>query len=193
MPRAWPHQHRYAAPIVLVDVDGVLADMSAFAGLLDAGEGGHVGAGHWRRFFQHAGDAALLDAGAELVHALHHVGARVQYSTTRPAYTVYRTLDWMSAHHLPAGKLYGRGTRKTYGARPDFPAVGPALDIKRAHCALVDDRHGLTAFIDDEPDIVTGLHAAGYPGIHTSDLTDAATSRLRQLTQHCISPAMQGA
>jgi hypothetical protein len=192
VPRAWPHQHRNAAPIVLVDVDGVLADMSDFVGLLDAGDEPRTG-GHWRRFFQFIGDAVLLDAGADLVHALHHVGARVQYSTTRPAYTVYQTLNWMTAHHLPAGKLYARGSRKTHDARSDIPAGGPALDIKQAHCALVDDRHGLTAFIDDEPDIVTGLHAAGYPSMHINDLTDATTSRLRQLTQHRLFPALQGA
>ena len=100
MLRTWPHQHRNTAPIVLVDVDGVLADLSAFTSELDAGDDVRT-LGHWRRFFAHIGEARLLDAGAELVHALHHVGVRVQYSTTRPAYTVHPTLAWLQDQGLP--------------------------------------------------------------------------------------------
>ena len=86
--------------------------------------------------------------------------------------------------------MYARGSRKNPAS---IPAVGIALDVKQAHCALVDDRHGLATFIDDEPDIIAALQAAGHPALHTSDLTNATTRFLRQLTQHrrCTASAVQ--
>ncbi|TQS42848.1 hypothetical protein [Cryptosporangium phraense] len=170
---------------MLVDVDGVLADLRPFEHELSAG--GETGARkRWTAFFAHIPEAGLIEAGAELVHALTAIGARVQYSTTRPYWAARATRDWMATRGLPAGYLYSRspGNGKTGYVHSQFPTIGPAATIKAAHCAFVHDRDGLGAFIDDEPDAVTTLRHSGYPAVLLSELSAATTQQLHSLTRH---------
>lgn len=181
--RDWPHQHRNNLPIVLVDIDGVLADLKPFAGELDP-DTGRTTHQRWRRFFAHAAQAPLIESGAELVHALHGAGVRLQYSTTRPSWTMVSTLAWLSESGLPPATVHARGSQNPAKNRRNFPVFDPALVVKQAHCDMVDDRHGLSAFIDDEPQVLEGLRVGGHRALSAADLGTATIGQLRRLRQH---------
>ncbi|MET9263724.1 hypothetical protein [Amycolatopsis sp. NPDC004079] len=139
--------------VVVFDIDGGLADMSAIAG--------ELGPTPWRRdvwqqFFARLDEAAVLDAGRDLVAATAALGFTVLYSTTRPGFTMPATRQWLADNELPpAAALFSRPNK----------ANGPAVEIKLQHCWLIARRLRagyLAAFVDDEPDVVTALRAHGY-------------------------------
>jgi hypothetical protein len=69
--------------MVMFDIDGYLADLSAFTPLLTGdSEGSRRQA--WQRFFDHVGQAAVIEPGRDLVEAVAGLGLVVVYSTTRP-------------------------------------------------------------------------------------------------------------
>jgi hypothetical protein len=187
--REWPHQHRNHEPVVLVDIDGVLADMSAFDELLKSADG-RPRFDRWRKFFAHLPEARLLDSGADLVHAMHAAGITIRYSTTRPAYTLKNTTDWLVKSELPSATIHTRGSRSPGTHRRAFPEHGPAHLVKLAHCAEVADKHGLAAFIDDEPQAIEALCAAGYPAFPVTDLLDRTTKQLMRLRVQPVRPIL---
>ncbi|ASR39959.1 hypothetical protein BAY61_32265 (plasmid) [Prauserella marina] len=142
--------------VVLFDIDGGLADMSAVTD--------ELGPKPWRRdvwqqFFARLGEATVFDAGRDLVAATAALGFTVIYSTTRPDFTIPATRSWLAAAGLPpAAAVF---------SRPNKAGTQAALEVKLQHCWIVDRRLRdgyLAAFVDDEPDIVTELRRHGYAG-----------------------------
>lgn len=139
---------------MVFDIDGGLADMSAVA---DRFGPNPWGPGAWREFFTRLDEAAVVEAGRDLVAATAALGFTVIYSTTRPYFTIRATREWLAEHEFPPGAALF--------SRPSKDSRMPALEVKRVHCRTVEHRlRGgcLAAFVDDEPDIVAGLRGYGY-------------------------------
>lgn len=131
--------------IAVIDIDGVVADVRHRLHYLR-------GPKRWNGFFAGAADDPLLDVGAALVNDLAREHDIVWLSG-RPESLRAVTQRWLDAHLLPAGELLLR-------AAGDFrPAVQTKLE--RMHELA---RHAtVAAVVDDDPDVVAALAAAGYP------------------------------
>jgi hypothetical protein len=167
--------------VVVFDIDGGLADMSPVTGRL--------GPRPWRRnawqeFFDGIGDAIAIEAGRELVAAVAALGFSAIYSMTRPEFTTAATRRWLSDHDFPPGAVL---------SRPNDQQARSALEIKLQHCQIIERRlrRGyLAAFVDDEPDIVTGLRTHGYAGRRFERLHECNLVNLRAAL--AIGPAQRG-
>jgi hypothetical protein len=109
---------------VVFDIDGGLADMSPVTDRL--------GPKPWRQearqeFFAGAGDAAVIEAGRELVAAVAALGFTTLYSTTRPDFTTRATRHWLSDYDFPPGPVFSRPNKSADSARPGDQAA-PLLD-----------------------------------------------------------------
>jgi hypothetical protein len=140
--------------IVVFDIDGGLADMSAVADQFGPNPWGPRA---WNEFFARLDEAAVIEVGRELVVATAALGFTVLYSTTRPYFTIRATREWLTQHDFPpAAALF---------SRPSPDAKTPALDIKLLHCRIVEQRlhRGyLAAFVDDQPGVVSAVRSHGY-------------------------------
>jgi hypothetical protein len=172
----------------LLDFDGLLADMSPFAGELADPEDPN----RWMRFFAHTVDAKPMDAGVELVAALGRIGVRWSLSTTRARCVTDRSSgapvripqgpvirEWVGAH------LGGARPRTVFMRRGN----GSQVEIKRQHfaeTALQSDRKPLPAvlFVDDEIEIVDALCAAGIPAMHVEDFAGLPDADLVELLEY---------
>lgn len=158
----------------LVDIDGVLADMSPFSSLVTGEDR------QWREFFEHLGEATPIPAGVALVRALFETDIKVRYSTTRPRWTREATYAWLAAHGLPDCFVYTRDPDedRRRGSRPS------PLWVKRAHIKILGkQRPGrrLVAWIDDEPEIVAELRRLQVPAYLHGDLTALTPEQLAGL------------
>lgn len=103
-PKPWLDAPR-PGPTVVVDIDGVVADMHNFEGLIAAPS---YADRDWKRFHTHFGEASLNRAGGKLVRALDSAGFTIAYSTTRLD-QFNRTSDrWIRAKSLPPGHIESR-------------------------------------------------------------------------------------
>ena len=157
------------SPRIVCDVDGVLADLSAWTPILtdpDIPE-----SSRWKTFFSHVHEAPLIDAGARLVAALGDLDYRIYYSTTRPGWLTTPTRRWIVDQGLPSKFVYVRERRDQRGP----------IDVKLDHCRQVAERtgHPVLAFVDDEPAVVTALRAAGITAFTLADLAGLTGEDLR--------------
>lgn len=97
--RFLPHRHRIDLPMVVFDIDGVLADMTPWEHQLR--RRGRRAATRWKIFFSHIREVRLIKSGADLVQAVTKLGFPVTYSTTRPLCLVKRTITWITSRGLP--------------------------------------------------------------------------------------------
>jgi hypothetical protein len=126
----------------------------------------------------------VIEVGRELVAAVDALGFTAIYSTTRPDFTTLATRRWLSDHDFPPGAVFSRLNNQR---------ARPALEIKLHHCSIIEGRlrRGyLPAFVDDEPDIVTGLRAHGYAGRRFERLHECSLVNLRAAL--AIGPALRG-
>lgn len=158
------------SPRVVLDVDGVLADLSAWTPILTDPDIPETS--RWKTFFSHIHEAPLIDAGARLVAALVELDQPIYYSTTRPGWLTTPTRQWLVNKGLPSKFVYVRERRD----RRD------PIEIKLEHCLQVEERigHPILAFVDDEPTVVTALRAAGITAFTLTDLTNLTKDDLRQ-------------
>lgn len=166
---------------VMIDLDGVLADLGAYEYVLR--QEGKPSRQKWREFFSHASEAALLKSGADLVSRLERVGYRYIVSTTRPAWTWTLTEKWLHSqpHLAPPIGLYTR--------RRKAPGDSSPANCKREHfrqAELIARMKIVThLFIDDEPEIVAELVENRVPAILAAELQTVSTHALKQfLTDH---------
>lgn len=156
---------------VLMDVDGCVADMSAFEHLLRAE--GVDRRRRWIRFLHQGKNAAVIPAGFEVAWALHRLGCRIVFSTTRPPWQETDTRAWLERHEFPpaVGLLLRRD-----GADGHRPAV----DIKRHHFVSTVGVAGEPAalFIDADADVVQSLTASGFPARLVWELCDLPAGEL---------------
>ncbi|WP_236603745.1 hypothetical protein [Rhodococcus sp. WAY2] len=135
--------------VVIFDLDGGLADLSAFAHLLTGGwEGSRRQA--WQRFFEHVGQAAVIEPNRDLVEAVAGLGFVPVYSTTRPISCAGQTRRWLGENGFPPGRAL------LCRARGDHRA---AVEVKTGHCRAVG--RWLSVFVDDESETVDALQSGG--------------------------------
>ncbi len=170
---------------VLIDFDGVLIDMAPFAYELEGKPK------RWGRFFGHTREAKPVPEGAELVAALGRIGWRYSISTTRPEFgprgmqCKRHVRAWCNANlseWLPAG-IY---------VRKD--GAGAPVEVKCGH--FVKTANPKTScpavlFVDDEPEVVDALDAAGIPALHIEDLAGLTDADLDSTLRYCISRAIK--
>ncbi len=134
-PKPWLDAPR-PGPTVVVDIDGVVADMHNFEGLIAAPS---YADRDWKRFHTHFGEASLNRAGGKLVRALDSAGFTIAYSTTRLD-QFNRTSDrWIRAKSLPPGHIESRSLcqwpRSSPRRRPVvLPAGGHGFSPVAASC-----------------------------------------------------------
>jgi hypothetical protein len=178
---------------VLVDLDGLLIDMSAFGfELADAAD-----RGRWLRFFEHTGEAKPVLAGQELVAALHRLRWRYSISTTRPRVmrtnsgAVYRPapmIRWWVKENLvgPPRWIYFRdavGSPVGIKTGHFYATAAPPMPKRRARPAAL--------FIDDEHDVVDALCDHGLPAVHVDELAGMGDDDLKQLLTYSAGAAQR--
>lgn len=132
--------------LVVVDIDGVVADVSHRLHLLDRQPR------RWDEFFAAAADDPLLPEGAALVQALPE-GHHVCWLTGRPERNRRLTEAWLSDHGLPAAPLL---------MRPDGDRR-PARQAKREHLKALRRTHRIALVVDDDPTVIEMLGEEGLP------------------------------
>ncbi|WP_236580854.1 hypothetical protein [Rhodococcus sp. T7] len=153
--------------VVMFDIDGGLADLSAFTHLLSGeSEGGRRQA--WQRFFDHVGRAAVIEPGRDLVEAAAGLGLVVVYSTTRPVSCAEQTRSWLGDNGFPSGRAL------LCRSRGD---VRPAVEVKVGHCRAVGS--WLSGFVDDEPDTVEALRSGGVRAHAFDELSGLRVGELK--------------
>ncbi|WP_255221733.1 HAD family hydrolase [Rhodococcus wratislaviensis] len=152
--------------VVMFDIDGGLADLSAFTHLLTGdSEGSRRHA--WQRFFDHVGQAAVIEPGRDLVEAVASLGLVVVYSTTRPVSCAEQTRIWLGHNGFPPGRALLCRSRND---------VRPAVEVKAGHCRAAGS--WLSAFVDDEPDTVDTLRTGG---VRAHSFNELSGLRVREL------------
>ncbi|MFD6059839.1 HAD family hydrolase [Rhodococcus wratislaviensis] len=151
--------------VVMFDIDGGLADLSAFTHLLTGQpEGSRRQA--WQRFFDHVGQAAVIEPGRDLVEAVAGLGL-VVYSTTRPVSCAGQTRIWLGRNGFPPGRAMLCRSRND---------VRPAVEVKAGHCRAVGS--WLSAFVDDDPEAVDALRSGG---VRAHSFDELSGLRVREL------------
>jgi hypothetical protein len=135
-----------ARPVAVVDIDGVVADVRH---RLDHLRGRYP---DWGGFFGGAADDPPLDVGLALVAELAD-GHDIVWLTGRPEWLRAVTAGWLAAAGLPAGELLMRPNRDRR----------PARDYKLSRIRRIAAAHRIAAIVDDDPDVVETLEAAGWP------------------------------
>jgi len=133
--------------VVVVDIDGVLADVAHRLAHLRSRPA------RWAAFFAAAGADPPLEAGVALARGYAAQGLGVVYLTGRPERIRALTADWLRRHDLPAGRLL---------MRPD-PDRRPAPVLKREVVSRLADEVVIHLVVDDDDRVVDALRAAGFP------------------------------
>lgn len=164
---------------VLLDFDGLLIDMEPFAVEL-----GTAARDRWSRFLAHTAAAAAVDAGVELVAALHRIRWRYSISTTRRAmaYAVSPAPGKTFVDQRPAIRSW---TRAHLPMQPTNVFLrrnpGAAEEVKTEHfyatATAFPKRQMAAVFVDDEPAVVDAL-AEALPALHISDLAGLSDADL---------------
>ncbi|WP_244461518.1 hypothetical protein [Rhodococcus sp. ZPP] len=113
--------------VVMFDIDGGLAGLSAFAHLLTDDSGG-TRRQTWQQFFDNVGQAVVIEPGRDVVEAVAGLGFVVVYSTSRPASCAPQTRMWLEEKGFPPGRALlcrPRGDHR------------PAVEVKAGHCRAV--------------------------------------------------------
>ncbi|MEK9737859.1 MAG: hypothetical protein VW239_11105 [Candidatus Nanopelagicales bacterium] len=135
--------------LLLVDIDGVLADVTHRQHHLDGPRK------NWSAFFAAAADDPLIEAGAEAVRQAATEGHRIVYLTGRPERLRQVTESWLVRHGLPVspGALQMRPHR-------DWR---PAADFKVQVVRHLARGHTVADMWDDDEAVVEAIRSAGFP------------------------------
>ncbi len=141
-----------ARPVVLIDIDGVLADVRHRVRHVERRPK------DWGAFFAAAVDDPALEDGVALVRSLATDGADVVYLTGRPERCRADTVAWLAEHGLPEGELLMR--------RDDDrrPARMTKLDVARRLRRRVTVRLA----VDDDAAVVQALRDDGFEVLHAT-------------------------
>jgi phosphoglycolate phosphatase-like HAD superfamily hydrolase len=138
-----------AAPFVVLDIDGVLADVRHRLHYVAARPK------NWAAFFAAADQDDVLDVGVEF--ARHAASSHeVVYLTGRPERVRAATQSWLDQHQLPRGRLLMR----------------PEGDHRPSAVVKVRELRGLrrestvALLVDDDPTVVEAARAAGFTVRH---------------------------
>jgi hypothetical protein len=149
---AWRDGELPPGAVVVVDIDGVVADTSARQHLLDDPGGRR----NWDAFFAAAGGDRPLSAVPALLEALD-ASVGVVLVSGRPDWLVDTTTEWLATHHVRWDLLVVR--------RPGDRM--PAARFKRRVLRnLTDAGHSVLLAIDDDAAVVDAYRQAGVPTLH---------------------------
>jgi len=131
-------------PLVVVDIDGVVADVSHRLHLLD----GHPR--RWEDFFAAAATDPPLAEGVALVRGLPAEHG-LCWLTGRPERNRELTERWLIEQGLPDRPLLMRADRDHR----------PAREAKRAHLRALRRTHRIALVVDDDPAVVEMVRTEG--------------------------------
>lgn len=138
----WRDPPTNPGPVIVFDIDGVVATMIKFEHLL----GDRFDFQEWSAFHKRYKYAALISRGARLVDDAVEDGLQVVWSTTRPDHTAPDTWEWLQKNNLPTGHIMNRHRIKD-GTRP-------ALDVKLRHWhswrTNYWDRNPIVGWVEDD-------------------------------------------
>ena len=152
----------------MIDIDGVLADLSAHDSVLTDDE--IDPAQRWREFFAHVPEAAVLAGGHD------GLGYTIVYSTTRPSYALPATRAWLTDQDFPDSRAVLGRPASEYNQH-----TRQAWQIKLGHARAVINRHPawLRGFVDDDPDAVRRLSVSGVRAHEADSLAQLGIASLR--------------
>lgn len=126
-----------ALPLVVVDIDGVVADVSHRLHFLDRNPR------RWEDFFAAAAEDPALPEGIALAGDLP-AGHVLCWLTGRPERNRTLTEQWLTRHGLPDNPLLMRQDRDHR----------PARQAKREHLRRLRRTHRIALVVDDDPSVV---------------------------------------
>jgi hypothetical protein len=133
------------APLVVLDIDGVLADVRHRLHYLAARPK------NWEGFFAAAKDDQVLEIGAEFAKraATTH---EIVYLTGRPERLRAATQAWLDQQQLPGGRLLMRpeGDRR------------PSAVVKVHELRRLRRESAVEMLVDDDPSVIKAARAAGF-------------------------------
>jgi phosphoglycolate phosphatase-like HAD superfamily hydrolase len=132
-------------PYVVIDLDGVLADVGHRLHHLEGRPK------DWAAFFAGLDDDPLLPEGLAVARRLSEEH-RVVYLSGRPERTRARTQAWLERHGVPRGRLLLRGDHDRRPAR--VLKVG----VLRRLAAGAE----VAVLVDDDPQVCAAARAAGF-------------------------------
>lgn len=153
----------------MLDIDGVVADVRHRLHHLASRPR------DWKAFFAEAAADPPLSVGIDLARRL--AGAQdIVWLTGRPERLRRVTRDWLSEQGLPGDPLHMR-------ADGDFR---PARETKLAVLVSLAATRTIALLVDDDPDVVAAVSAAGVPtrladwvpydaGLHTAQEREGGT------------------
>lgn len=144
------------APLVVWDLDGVLADVRHRLRHVERYPK------DWEAFFAAAPSDAVLVVGRDLLRQHVEEGYEVAYLSGRPERCRADTTAWLTTHHLPTGEVYLRSDRDHR----------PARVVKLDHLRRLEQRYEIIQVVDDDPDVVAELTVAGFPVLHAMWMHD---------------------
>jgi hypothetical protein len=134
-----------AAPVVVLDIDGVLADVRHRLHYLSTRPK------NWEGFFAAAKNDEVLDIGADFAKqaaATHEI----VYLTGRPERLRAATQAWLDLQLLPTGRLLMRseGDRR------------PSAVVKLHELRKLRRESAVELLVDDDPSVIDAARAAGF-------------------------------
>lgn len=164
----WREPLARPGPVVIFDIDGVIADMSEHEYLIDTERAADR---DWKNFHAHFTQAKPIPSGMKTLKKIYkNLGIDVAYSTTRPEQFARRTLWWMHHNHVPMGPMQLRQFIKD-GPRPE-------VEVKLRHWwtwqKKFSDENPVLAWIDDDPQVRNILRNHGCPVWNPRELHRAA-------------------
>ena len=148
--------------IVVVDIDGVIADVRHRLHFLRGRQR------DWDGFFGAAPDDPPLAQGRSEIERATAQGLGIVYLTGRPERCRDATVTWLAEHGFPDAPLVMRSERDRRPAR--------AFKVEALRDLALRDR--IVQVIDDDAAVVRAVSEAGFPALHASWMSDAPTEQL---------------
>lgn len=133
----WKEPLHDPGPVVVFDIDGVLADMRPFKYLIEAETSRQK---QWKEFHRKFEKAAPIKAGLITAKRIYNeLEIDLAYSTTRPEQHARRTLRWLENHDLPMGPILFRhfvrdGPRSVIDVKLRHWCTGRTTGLSRTRC-----------------------------------------------------------
>jgi phosphoglycolate phosphatase-like HAD superfamily hydrolase len=134
-----------ATPLVVLDIDGVLADVRHRLHYLARRPK------DWSAFFAAAEHDDVLEVGAQFARQAASTH-EVVYLTGRPERLRAATQAWVELHRLPAGRLV---------MRPDGDHR-PSASVKLRELRRLRRNAVIDLLVDDDPTVIEAARAAGF-------------------------------
>ena len=144
-------------PLVVVDIDGVLADVRHRQ---------HHLAGprkNWSAYFAGAADDPPIDAGVQAVLQAVDDGLDIAYLTGRPEHLREVTSSWLAQHGLPVASGLSSSTDTGVLYMRPHRDYRPAAVFKVEVLRTLSGQHELRDHWDDDASVVDAVRHAGYP------------------------------